>query len=245
MTRQWLKFLYLMLQNTLFTMKKTLKLVGKIIISIIATALLYLFAAFILSKITIKEEANTSDDITIFVITNGVHTDVVVPAKNNHYDWTKEVKYSNAIAVDSTYNYLGMGWGDKEIYIDMPTWNDLTVPLAFRAATGLSTTAIHATYHKNLVENDTTIKMSMSNEQYSRLVKYIKKSFKTDETGHFINIKTNANYEKTDAFYEAIGSYSLFHTCNSWTNNALKASGQKSALWTPFDTGIFALYKSD
>ena len=85
--------------------------------------------------------------------------------------------------------------------------------------------------------------MSISNEQYFRLINYIKKSFKTDANGHFINIKTDANYGKTDAFYEAIGSYSLFHTCNSWTNNTLKISGQKACLWTPFDFGIFALYK--
>jgi len=226
-------------------MTRILKFLGKTIVFIIGLVLLYLLAAFILSKIITEKEANTSDDITIYVLTNGVHTDIVVPAKNKQYDWSKEIKYSNAIAVDSTYDYLGMGWGDREIYIDMPTWNDLTIPLAFRAATGLSTTAIHATYHKNLVENDTTIKMSISNEQYSRLIMYIKKSFKTDENGHFINIPTNANYEKTDAFYEAVGSYSLFHTCNSWTNKALKTSGQKSALWTPFDTGIFALYKSE
>ena len=226
-----------------FTMKKILKLLGKTILAILGFFLLYLIVAFTLSKITIEKEANTNNDVTIYVLTNGVHTDIVVPVKNQQIDWSRKIKYSNAIKVDSTYNYLGMGWGDKEIYIDMPTWADLTVPQAFRAAFGLSTTAIHATYHKNLIENDTCIKMTISNQQYTRLIKYIKKSFKTDSNGHFINIKTNANYGKTDAFYEAIGSYSLFHTCNTWTNNALKTSGQKSALWTPFDFGIFSLYK--
>ena len=226
-------------------MSKILKFIGKIILSIVAFFALYLIAAFILSKITVDKEANTSNDIVIYVLTNGVHTDVVVPVKNDQMDWSKEIKFTNAISVDSTYNYLGMGWGDKEIYIDMPTWADLTVRQAFRAAFGLSTTAIHATYHKNLVENDTTIKMSVSKEQYSRLTNYIKKSFQRDAEGHFINIKTDANYGKTDAFYEAIGSYSLFHTCNSWTNNALKISGQKACLWTPAQSGIFNQYKSE
>jgi hypothetical protein len=77
------------------------------------------------------------------------------------------------------------------------------------------------------------------------LTNYIKKSFQRDAEGHFINIKTDANYGKTDAFYEAIGSYSLFHTCNSWTNNALKISGQKACLWTPAQSGIFNQYKSE
>jgi hypothetical protein len=74
-------------------------------------------------------------------------------------------------------------------------------------------------------------------------VKYILDSFQQDANGHLINIQTNANYSHADAFYEAKGSYSLFHTCNTWANNGLKASGQKCCLWTIFDTGIFLKYK--
>ena len=51
-------------------------------------------------------------------------------------------------------------------------------------------------------------------------------------------------YGNSDAFYDATGSYSLFHTCNSWTNNALKAAGMKASVWTPFDKGIFHQYKA-
>ena len=36
--------------------------------------------------------------------------------------------------------------------------------------------------------------------------------------------KTNAQYNENDAFYEAIGSYSIFHTCNTWTNNTLRGN---------------------
>ncbi len=224
-------------------MKKIIKIIGKTVLAIVGFFLLYLIAAFSLSKIIIEKEENTSNDVTIYVLTNGVHTDIVVPVKSKQIDWSKEIKYTNAIAVDSTFNYLGMGWGDKEFYLNTPTWAELKASVAFRATFGLNTTAIHATYLKDLEENDTCIKMEISNEQYSRLIRFIKKSFKTDSKGHFIKIKTNANYGKTDAFYEAIGSFNLFYTCNSWTNNALKTSGQKSALWTPFDSGIFAIYK--
>lgn len=226
-------------------MKRTLKFIGKTILFFLGFVVLYIVTALILSKIVIEKEESTNNTVTIYVLTNGVHSDIVVPVKNKEIDWSKEIKYTNVQKVDSTFNYLGMGWGDKEIFIDMPTWADLTVSQAFKASFGLSTTAIHTTYHKNLIENDTCIKMKINNDQYSRLVSFIKKSFKPDADGHFINIKTDANYGKTDAFYEAIGSYSLFHTCNSWTNKALKKSGQKHVLWTPFDKGIFSAYKDD
>jgi uncharacterized protein (TIGR02117 family) len=75
------------------------------------------------------------------------------------------------------------------------------------------------------------------------LIQFITSSFQKDKEGHFMPIKTNANYGKTDAFYEANGSYSLLHTCNTWANNGLKACGQKCCSWTPFDTGIFLNYE--
>ncbi len=49
--------------------------------------------------------------------------------------------------------------------------------------------------------------------------------------------------EDDDAFYEAKGSYSFMKTCNTWANSALKSAGQKAALWTPSDKGIFRHYQ--
>ena len=43
-----------------------------------------------------------------------------------------------------------------------------------------------------------------------------------------------------DNFYEANGSYHLFRTCNVWTNQVLINAGIKTAIWTPFDSGILA-----
>ncbi|HXU27639.1 MAG TPA: DUF2459 domain-containing protein, partial [Bacteroidia bacterium] len=46
-----------------------------------------------------------------------------------------------------------------------------------------------------------------------------------------------------DSFYEAVGVYGLFYTCNTWANNGLKYCGQKACLWTPFEKGIFYQYR--
>lgn len=224
-------------------MRKILRLIGKIILIIISFVLIYLLAAFFLSKIIIEKELGTSNDVTIYILTNGVHTDIVVPVKNKQMDWSKKIKYTDMVEVDSTYNYLGLGWGDRAFYLNTPTWSDLKVSIAFKAVFGLGDAAIHATYHKNLTESNTCIKLEISNEQYYRLINFIKNSFETDSQGCFINIKTDTNYGKTDAFYEAVGSFSMFYTCNTWANNALKAAGQKSVFWTPFNTGIFAIHK--
>jgi uncharacterized protein (TIGR02117 family) len=196
----------------------------------------------VLSRITIDREQDTKDEVTIYIKTNGVHTDIVVPVKTDLADWSQEVKYSCTSLQDTCYPFLAVGWGDKGFYLETPEWKDLKFSVAFNAAFGRSTSAIHATFYKQLRENGSCRKISISREQYARLVGFITASFQKDEDGHFMHIKTNANYGISDAFYEARGSYSLFHTCNSWANSALKACGQKSCLWTIFDTGIFLKY---
>lgn len=179
----------------------------------------------------------------MYIKTNGVHTDIVVPVKNVQSDWSKEIKYTNTISSDTSYHYLAMGWGDKGFYLETPEWSDLKASVAFKAAFGLGSTAIHATYYKTVKEDSTCKKIWLGRHQYDNLVNYISNSFKKDSEGHVILIKTNANYGNTDAFYEANGSYSLFYTCNTWANNALKVSEKPCCFWTPFDTGIFLKYK--
>lgn len=205
--------------------------------------LLYVIIGILLSKISVEEEPNTPDEIAIYILTNGVHTDIVMPVKTKIIDWSTEIKYPHTDEANSSYNYIAMGWGDKGFYLQTPTWADLKFSTAFKAATGLGSTAIHTTYYKNMKENKNCRKIMISWSQYNRLVSHINKSFLKDKNGHFIKINTNANYGLTDAFYKATGSYSLFKTCNTWANNTLKASGQKACLWTALDSSIFDKYE--
>ncbi len=80
---------------------------------------------------------------------------------------------------------------------------------------------------------------------YADLASYIWKSFQHDQQGLPLLVHTDAQYGPDDAFYEAVGRYSLFHTCNTWANNALKSCGQRACLWTAFDEGIFYQYRSE
>lgn len=225
------------------TMKKIIKFILKSIAVILGFILCYTLTAFLLSKITIAKEANSKPEVEIFILTNGVHTDIVMPTKSTQIDWSRQIQYKNTIAADSTYQYIAMGWGDKGFYLETPEWSDLKASVAFKAISGLSTTAIHATYYKKMKLGNDCKSILISKEQYGRLIAYINNSFQKDTSGNVIVIKTNANYGKTDAFYEATGSYSILQTCNSWANNALKASGQKCCFWTATDSGIFSKYE--
>ncbi|WP_140486715.1 TIGR02117 family protein [Flavobacterium sp. GSA192] len=224
-------------------MKNTFKILLKLVLFLLGLILLYVIVAYLLSKITIEKEADTKPEVEIFILTNGVHTDIVMPTTSEQMDWSQQIQFKNTQAADSTYNYIAMGWGDKGFYLETPEWSDLKASVALKAVSGLSTTAIHATYYKQMKLGNDCKSMRISKEQYQRLITYITNSFQKDASGNFIPIITDANYGKTDAFYEANGSYSIFKTCNSWTNSALKACGQKCCLWTATDSGIFSKYK--
>ena len=225
-------------------MKKYLSKVIIILICLVAFVALYFTAAFCLSRITIPaEKTDDPKEITIYIKTNGVHTDIVVPVRNDQMDWSREIKYGNTVSKDTAYQYLGIGWGDKGFFLETPTWSQLKLSVAFKAAFGLSTAAMHATYYKSMTEDNDCKKISISRKQYAGLINHITKWFQKDADGRFINIKTTANYSDTDTFYEAKGRYNLFFTCNTWANNMLKACGQKSCVWTIFDTGIFLKYE--
>jgi uncharacterized protein (TIGR02117 family) len=224
------------------TFFKILIITGKVLLGLIAFVLLYLGSAYVLSRIPTDREEVSSTDVDIYILSNGVHTDLVLPIRHEQMNWSEQIRFENTPAKDTTMNYVAFGWGDKGFYLDTPTWADLKASTAFKAAFSLSTSAMHATFYKQMKESDVCKKISLTKEQYARLIKYIDNSIFKDETGKAVYIVTNANYGKDDAFYEGIGSYSLFHTCNTWANDGLKSCGQTASVWTPFDTGIFYHY---
>ena len=152
-------------------------------------------------------------------------------------DWNALFPYTDFKKVDASYSYVAAGWGDKGFFIGTPTWADLKFSTAFKAAFGLSSTAMHITYkHYEPQVSESCRKLVISPEQYATLISYIKGSFQYNN-GKTIRVN-HAGYSYNDCFYEANGTYSLFKTCNVWTGNGLKKTGVRIGIWTPFQGGI-------
>ncbi|MBY0486285.1 MAG: TIGR02117 family protein [Flavobacteriaceae bacterium] len=225
------------------TIKKCFKIIKKLFFAILIFLITYSASAFLLSKITINSDAeNQSKDVSIYIKTNGVHTDIIVPVKNEIKNWSSQIKFENTKSKDTTATYLAFGWGDKGFYLDTPEWSDLKASTAFNAAFGLSDSAMHTTFYKAIKENKNCIKITISKENYKKLVANIEDTFQFDSSQNPLFIEATT-YGNDDSFYEAKGNYSLFHTCNSWANETLKSSNQKAAFWTVIDSGIFCHYQ--
>lgn len=221
-----------------------LKGLFKILLYCIAAITVWFVCAILLPKIKVNGDAVPAQkDVTIYVRTNGTHTDIVMPKKINlpnsvvSYNWNNLVNDSLFKDVDSTYNYIAIGWGDKGFYLDTPEWKDLKVSTAFKAVFGLGSTAMHVTYYKTMeADGDHTKELMVSAMDYQNLITEITKSFKLENnTAQLIR---HPAYGSHDNYFEANGTYSLFKTCNVWTGNVLKKANITMGLWTPLQSGV-------
>jgi hypothetical protein len=225
--------------------KKSLQIVFRFLLGSIAFVIVYIVAVLLLSRIPVNSDrTHDAAEIPVYIMTNGVHTDIVVPVKNAIVDWTREIRFGHTRSQDSIANYIAFGWGDKGFYLDTPEWSDLKASTAFKAISGLGSSAMHTTFYRKLTEGNDCRKLLLSKAEYKQLTAYIVGSFKRNSDGKLQWI-TGHSYGKNDAFYEAKGAYNLFYTCNTWANNALKAGQQKACLWTVYDKGIFYHYEKE
>ena len=226
------------------TFKILLRYSFRFFLGLISFILLYLLFAWLLPFWKVNSSyTHAQEGIEIYVQSNGVHTDIIVPVHHPLYNWSAFLNTSHCLVPQDNASYISFGWGDKGFYLDTPTWSDLTFSTAYKAAFGLSTSAMHVTwFEQSPTVSESVKKIVVTEQEYRQLCAYIRESFQT-YNNQPLHIHTTAHYGNNDAFYDAHRTYSFVFTCNTWANSALKKSGQKAALWTPFDKGIFYHYR--
>lgn len=153
-------------------MKKIFKILLKALLAFIIAAILYFAAAYILGKIPQDSIEASDGDVTLYLNSNGVHADIVMPLSDDLFDWTSIIKpaESHAGQGDAPIRYVGIGWGERNFYLNTPQWSDLTASTAVQALSGINSTLIHAIYYRDPPrEGENTVKFTVSREQYRRL----------------------------------------------------------------------------
>jgi len=199
----------------------------------------YLTIALIGASLPINTDYNPENgEIEIFVTSNGIHTDVCLPVETTLINWTEFIDTKTFRGIKQSPEFISIGWGDKGFFLDTPSWSDLKTSTAINAAFLPSSTAMHVTYFlRKPAESQRIKRCVITKEKYTELIGFIMQSFviKPDMTPQLI---PNAGYKSTDNFYEAKGSYYLFRTCNTWTNDALAIAGVRTSALALFENGI-------
>ncbi|MEM6965400.1 MAG: TIGR02117 family protein [Bacteroidota bacterium] len=219
--------------------KKAVKIVWRAFLAILGFLVLYFLLAFLLTIIPANSNFEPDPDgVDLYIISNGVHTDICFATKDANLDWEDILNFEYFKTPKNRIQYLSVGWGDKGFYFDTPTWADLSVKTALTAALFPSPTAMHVTtLRRTPTEGEKIRKTSVSKAQLLAMENYIKDhlQLKNDKA---ILIDCCRYEGADDNFYEAEGSYHMLRTCNTWANQVLKTGGIRTATWAPFDKCI-------
>lgn len=209
----------------------------------LACLLFYVLAAWLLPMIRVNEDFRQDEmGVPIFVRSNGVHTDLVLPLRGPAKDWSAFLPFANTASKDSAFTHVAFGWGDKGFYLETKEWADLKASTALKAAFGLSGSAMHVTFCQHPVLDEHCRSILVLPSTLKRLAAAVASGFDVGADGKPMWI-TDRHYDQNDAFYEGTGRYGLFFTCNTWANGVLKDAGLPAALWTATAGGILRHYQ--
>ena len=205
---------------------------------LIAVLLLYGLASMLLPRIPVNSDwQQPADGIEIAVISNGVHTDIVMPVTHGAIDWTQSFPRREFAASSPIFAWISFGWGSRDFYLDTPTWADLRLSTALRALSGSGATAMHVGYIVDLRNGEYCCRLRISEAQYEQLASQILASFAAGADERVQRIDA-PGYTPYDHFYAARGSYSVVKTCNEWTGARLRSIGVRSGFWTPWASDV-------
>ena len=206
---------------------------------LVAIPLLYFGAALLGALIPAHADwSEPADGIPIFIRTNGVHTWVVMPTVTPEVDWTGLAPAEHIRDPRYAGGYVAFGFGNRDFYLNTPTWGDLSLRTALAAAFGSGPSLVHVDHQPDAPRpNEWQRPLTVTPEQYRRLAAFISGSFARGPDGGSIPL-IGRGYGPSDIFYEAEGPYHAFRTCNEWTGEALRAAGVRTGVWTPLETSI-------
>ena len=221
---------------------RALKLLGQIAGGL-AGALVLVVAGFFLSAWVGSSIPRNGDwkeaetGIPIMVETNGVHTGIVMPVVTPVKDWRETFpSASKPMTEGMKPTHISVGWGDREVFLTVPTWGDLKASTAVRIATQGGPAVMRIGHYYRPTGGPNHRWVVLREEEYARLVARIEAGLPLVEDPH--DRESHDSFDPTALVYDSIGHYTLSNTCNQWVGDTLAAAGIEMGLWTPLAGGV-------
>lgn len=188
----------------------------------------YIVAALVLGWVPASLPAqyhppHQPQDQLIYVVSNGVHINLVLPTQQAGVDWRPWLNQSEQ---HSAWTWIG--WGSEVFYTQVPTWGDLTPSLAMRALFwDDGVLFVRAGVAPALSPPQRVRKIALTQAQYHSLVADIRAQF-----------AQHTSIPGFEHFYPAKDRYQPVLTCNEWVRRRLQRAGVSVPVWTPFDRSL-------
>ena len=213
---------------------------AKVALAFVAIPGMYLLAALAGALIPLNADWQEPEEgIIIYLANNGVHADLVLPASAQGLDWRPLLPKSDARNIPADAQWIAFGAGERRVYLETPTWRDLTAKTAAIALTG-GDRVMHVQWVRDPIYAAKEIRLTP--EQYRRLWASIRSEFRLGSDGKPTRID-HPGYGFGDAFYLGIGKANAISTCNQWSADRLRVAGVEAPLWSPFVQGLVWRYR--
>ena len=217
------------------------KWVARALSLLLALPAIYLIAALAGSLIPVNRGwREPAQGTTIYLADNGVHVDVIMPIDGQGLDWRPLIPLSDFAAVDPNAGWIAFGSGERRVYLNTPTWWDVTPRTIWSALTG-GERVMHVEY---VPSPDYAVRqVRLRPEEYRRLWAAIRSDFELDSRGRPRRIDY-PGYGPSDGFYRATGKANAIRTCNAMAAHWLRLAGVRTSLWSPFAQGLVWRYRN-
>lgn len=153
------------------------KILRATLLMLIGLPLLYLSGALIGAFVPRNPAwQEPKDGIIIFVRSNGVHADLVVPAKAAGFNLYRLVPPAHLGNPKTARGWIAFGWRQREFYLETPRWTDLTVRNAARAVLG-GKALMHVEHVAHPRPSDASRPVRLRPEEYRRLLAAVELGF--------------------------------------------------------------------
>ena len=76
---------------------------------------------------------SSEDGIKLYVVSNAVHADIIVPTTTSVVDWYATFGNAKFTKDVSDQSHVAFGWGDRGFFLETETWDDLKLSTAANA----------------------------------------------------------------------------------------------------------------
>ena len=216
--------------------RRVLRWVAGLFAALLAIVLAYLAAAWIGSSL--PRGGSVSGDeggVSIFVETNGIHTGIVMPIAAAEHDWRRVFPEAGApLPRDRLPTHVAIGYGEREVFLDTPSWGDLRVGTAMRVATLGGPGMIRVQRLADPVAGPQRRRVTLPPAAYRDLAAAIEADLASAGGG----ARAFASFAPHSRNYLASTRYTMVRNCNQWTANKLAAAGLRVGRWTPLAGGL-------
>ena len=189
------------------------------------TVLAYLFMLF-------PSNGSTTDkpkEQKIYILYDSMHTDIVLNLESSKIDWNRLLP---EVVQGRKKGYLGFGWGDKETYLNTPTWDDLKYSTALKALFLNTLSLLHVGYYRDIHRYQEVKEVALTQKQFEALEQGLKREF--SKKPHY----ESKGFGSDDSFYTSNRAYNAIKTCNSWSGDRLREANISMSYWTPFSFNV-------